>query len=248
MQYGELNFIWEAWLDFDTHWHNQEIIVNETQGKTDVDWAELMRQAMSECFRVLKPGRWISLCYHDTSEGTWQLVQDIMTEVGFIPEQSENALFIDTGQKSYNQLMAEKVTKRDLVINFRKPRPGELTGQSNLFEASDFSTFQDAARHVLVEVLTAHPGSPADRLYDELVSRLVRKGLFERHDFDEVLRSVAEPVSEAKMQNLFEKESPNLFGTHEVVRWYLKASADVVDEAESAKEFRRGTPSGNLYG
>ena len=43
-----------------------------------------MRQAMAECYRVLKPGRWLSLCYHDTSEGTWQLVQDIMAEVGFI--------------------------------------------------------------------------------------------------------------------------------------------------------------------
>jgi hypothetical protein len=73
-------------------------------------------------------------------------------------------------------------------------------------------------------------------LYDELVSRLVRKGQFERHDFEALLLSVAEPVSEARMANLFEKEQPNLFGTHEVVRWYLKANADVLDEAESAKE------------
>jgi len=28
VQYGELNFIWEAWLDFDTSWHDEEIIVN----------------------------------------------------------------------------------------------------------------------------------------------------------------------------------------------------------------------------
>jgi 16S rRNA G966 N2-methylase RsmD len=25
VQYGELNFIWEAWLGFDTHWHDEEI-------------------------------------------------------------------------------------------------------------------------------------------------------------------------------------------------------------------------------
>jgi len=25
IQYGELNFIWEAWLGFDTHWHDEEI-------------------------------------------------------------------------------------------------------------------------------------------------------------------------------------------------------------------------------
>ena len=38
-QYGELNFIWEAWLGFDTHWHKDEIIVNEYQGKSENEWA-----------------------------------------------------------------------------------------------------------------------------------------------------------------------------------------------------------------
>ena len=71
-----------------------------------------------------------------------------MAEVGFIPERSETAVFIDTDSKSYNQITAEKVTKRDLVINFRKPYPGELAGQLPLFDARDFATFQEAARAV----------------------------------------------------------------------------------------------------
>jgi DNA modification methylase len=217
VQYGELNFIWEAWLGFNTHWHNEEIIVNETRDKTDADWARMIQKAMSECYRVLKPGRWISLCYHDTSEGTWQLVQDLMTEVGFIPESTEAALYIDTAQKSFNQLMAEKVTRRDLVINFRKPRPGELLAQLTLFGDEDAATFVEKARAILREALEAHPGSSADRLYDELVSRMVRKGEFERHDFDQLLRSVA--------------EDPRGDG-----RWYLLETADQVDEAESTKE------------
>jgi hypothetical protein len=49
-----------------------------------------------------------------------------MAEVGFLIDKSEGALFIDTGQKSYNQLTADKVNKRDLVINFRKPKTGEV--------------------------------------------------------------------------------------------------------------------------
>jgi len=214
-QYGELNFAWEAWLHFNTHWHDEEIIVNKTRGKTETDWARMMCQAMNECYRVLKPGRWLSLCFHDTSEGTWQLVQDLMAEVGFIPEQSDAALYIDTGQKSFNQLMAEKVTRRDLVINFRKPRPGELIAQLTLFGDEDPATFAEKARAILTEALEAHPGSPADRLYDELVSRMVRKGEFERHNFDSLLRTVAEEVDG---------------------RWYLLETADQVDEAESAKE------------
>ena len=224
VQYGELNFIWEAWLDLDTHWHEKEIIVNETRHKGEDDWARRMRQAMSECYRVLKPGRWISLCYHDTSEGTWQLLQDIMTEAGFIPETAENALYIDTGQKSYNQLMADKVTKRDLVINFRKPRPGEVP-ELSLLGDEDQATFVEKAQAILTEALQIHPGSTADRLYDTLVSRMVRRGEFERHNFEALLNGVAEPVG--RDGNTTAKET---------VRWYLRATADQIDEAESAKE------------
>ncbi len=218
IQYGELNFLWEAWLDFDSTWLENEIIVNEARGKTDADWSVMMEQVIGELFRVLKPGRWVSLCYHDTSEGTWQLIQDLMTEKGFIPETSEKTLYIDTPTKTTNQYFAEKVTKRDLIINFRKPRPGELSGQINFFATTDAVAFREAASHILTEALTAHPGSPADRLYDELVSRMVRKGQFERHNFDELLRSVAE-------------EAPAGSG-----RWYLLETSGQVDEAESYKE------------
>ncbi len=219
VQYGELNYLWEAWLGFDSGWLDREIIINDNRDKSADDWARGIRDALAECSRVLKPGRWLSLCYHDSSEGTWQLVQDITAEIGFIPESAEGTVFIDTGQKSYHQLMDKKVTKRDLVINFRKPRPGELT-QLTLLGNEDESTFIEKAQAILTEMLEQHPGSTIDRLYDELVSRMVRKGEYERHDFDSLLRSVAEDVDS---------------------RWYLKETADQIDAAESAKEEESAT-------
>ncbi len=215
VQYGELNFIWEAWLDLHTKWHDEEIVVNTTRGQDDIYWAYMMQKAISECFRVLKPGRWISVCYHDTSEGTWQLLQDLMTEVGFIPEQSNATLFIDTGQKSYNQYVAEKVTKRDLVINFRKPRDGEVASKVLLTGKEDDSTFNELAQIILREALDLTPGTTDDRLYDELVSCMVRKGKFQRHNFTALLRTVAEETDG---------------------RWYLLDTADQLDETENKKE------------
>lgn len=221
VQYGELNFIWEAWLGFDTHWHDEEIIVNEVRGTTEVDWAEMMRLAMAECYRVLKPGRWLSLCYHDTSEGTWSLIQDIMAEVGFLVDKSDSALFIDTQQKSYNQVVADKVNKRDLVINFRKPKPGESI-QFSLTGYEDETTFNDKVRFIIREYLISHPGTTKDRIYDEVVSRMVRTGRMEAHNFDELLTHVAEPAqTEGRGGN----------------RWYLKESEmDKTDRAETVKE------------
>lgn len=237
VQYGELNFIWEAWLGFNTTWHDEEIIVNEFRGKTENDWSNMMRQAMSECYRVLKPGRWLSLCYHDTSEGTWALIQDIMAEVGFIADKSDSALFIDTEQKSFNQLMADKVNKRDLVINFRKPKPNELSTAIAIIGNEDKNTFNEKVQIIIREYLEKNPGSTKDRIYDEVVSRMVRRGQMEAHDFEEILQHIAEDVKSPVMKNLFEQRDPDLFGSHENSQWYLKETELAVhDDAEQAKE------------
>jgi len=239
VQYGELNFVWEAWLGLDTSWHQDEAIVNEVRGKSEEDWANLMRKAMRECHRVLKPGRWLSLCYHDTSEGTWELVQDIMAESGFIADKSGETLFIDTGQKSYNQLTADKVTKRDLVINFRKAKSDEVSAGTEITGEEDPEAFGEKLRVLIADFLLATPGVSKDRIYDHVVSRMVRAGVMQAHNFEEYLQQVAEPITEPVKKNLFEDKDPDLFGTHETVRWYLKSTQlDVVDSAESAKEDR----------
>ena len=51
-----------------------------------------MRRAMAECYRVLKPGRWLSLCYHDASGQRWTIVQNLMAEAGFVSDASAVAL------------------------------------------------------------------------------------------------------------------------------------------------------------
>lgn len=193
VQYGELNFVWEAWLGFDTRWHREEIIVNDVRGLSAADWAGRMRLAIAECYRVLKPGRWLSLCYHDAPGGTWPLLQDLMTSVGFIVDKTGSALTIDTWQKSYNQITTDKATKRDLVLNFRKPGTGEPLAARQV----DEGTFAEVGSDVIREFLVRHPGATKDRIYDELVSRMFRAGRLEAHDFDALLRSVAEEVRES---------------------------------------------------
>lgn len=231
VQYGELNYVWEAWLGFDSNWHHEEIIVNAVRGRTESDWAASMRRAMEECYRVLKPGRWLSLCYHDTSEGTWGLIQDVMAEVGFSVDKTDSVLFIDTKQKSHNQITADKTTKRDLVLNFRKPKPGDLAlAEAFIPGDADVGTFRDMATRIIVEFLTAHPGATKDRVYDALVSRLVKRGLMEAHDFGELLSSVGDEVSEPVGTALSDTE------VRSVSRWYVKEGSERLDQAETEKE------------
>jgi len=196
VQFGEANFVWESWLGFDNKWHEDEIIVNEVREKTVLNWKSMMHRTMAECYRVLKPGRWMSLCYHDTSEGTWALMQDIMADIGFISDKFEVTIFIDTAQKSWKQNVADKIHKRDLVINFRKPKPDELVSQIHITGDEDATTFSDKALAIIREYLTTYPGATKDRIYDEVVSRMVRAGSMEPHNFEELLVQVADEIRE----------------------------------------------------
>jgi len=197
VQYGELNFVWESWLGLSTAWHDQEIVVNRNRGLTIDHWADMMRSAMMECYRVLKPGRWLSLCYHDATGGAWQRVQAVMAEAGFVIGDSSLPLAIDTGSNTYNQRVNDKAVKRDLVINFRKPRPGEAARGSSAGSRSK-TEFHDQARSIIREYLEAHPGSTKDRIYDHFISVLIRAARLDQYNFEKLLAQVGHCTSKRR--------------------------------------------------
>lgn len=212
MPYAALNAVYDYWFEHDDSYTNYEAIGDK--------WDDIIRMFFKEAFRVLKPGRWLSLCYHDTSEGTWGKVQDFAAEAGFITDVSDHAVGIDSSQKAYQQSVADKVTKRDLIINFRKPMLNEIVSEIIITENDDHSTFGDKVRTVISDFLEIYPGITKDRVYDEVVSHMIRAGRMESHNFDELLQQVAESAS-----------------GEDGLRWYLKESSlDVVDTAESVKE------------
>lgn len=236
VQFAEANFVWEVWQGFDTHWWNDEIIVNEPRTKDEEEWMVMISEAFKESYRVLKPGRNISICFHG-EPSIWGRLQDAINMIGFVPEHSSRVIYIDAREKSYKQRTADNVQLRDLVINFRKPHVGELADAIIISDVDDHKTFREKVHIIIRDYLSANPGSTKDRIYDEVVSRMVRRGQMETHNFDELLQQVAEEIKEPFKKNLFENQDPDLFGTHEIGRWYLKETElDVVDEAETVKE------------
>lgn len=215
VQYAELNFLWEAWLGLDTGWHADEIVVNRSRGHSEAIWAERMTRVFSECRRVLKPGRWMSVCYHDVSSGTWSALQRAVSEAGLINESVEEAVAIDTGGRTYNQYTADKTTKRDLVLNFRKPRAAARVRLAP--PETDDGAFELRARETIRAFLRAHPGASKDRVYDDLVARTLRVGAMRAHDFERLLRAVAvERVDQGRAVSAGVRK-----GTR-TARWYLR--------------------------
>jgi DNA modification methylase len=184
IQYGELNFIWESWLGFDGGWLKDEIVVNPFRDKSLEDWDHDMRKALANVYQALKPGRWLSLCYHDTDPGTWARVQDMLLDTGF---EIHTVTVFNPKQKSLNQMMGEKVAKGDLVVNCRKPRPGD----GGRAERNESGIVSQRVRDILIEVLGQTGGQTREHLWDIVLKRLLARGQLAEHRFDDVLGEVA---------------------------------------------------------
>lgn len=221
VQYGELNFVWESWLGFDGDWLKDEIVVNPFRNKTVDDWDRDMRSVLANIYRALKPGRWLSLCYHDTDPGTWRRVQDMLLDTGF---ELHTVTVLDPKQKSSNQLTGEKVVKSDLVLNCRKPRPGEAQGNGRDGETGLVS---QRVREILIETLSLSGGQSREKLWDVVLKRLLTRGEMAEHRFDEILAEVA-----------LKSESG---------RWFLKeefenlSQNDILNEEEAGAALERFT-------
>ncbi len=115
--YSELNYIWEAWLRIFTN-NTKEAIKSASQGKGIIEYRALMKACFVEAFRVLKPGRWMTVEFSNTDSAVWNSIQTSLSDVGFIVA---NVSALDKQQGSFKAVTTTKAVKQDLVISLYKP-------------------------------------------------------------------------------------------------------------------------------
>ena len=119
LNYSELSFIWEPWLRVVTN-ATSEAIMSRKQGKGLVEYQGLMERCFVECYRVLKPGRWMTVEFHNSKNAVWNAIQTALQRSGFIVADVRT---IDKKQVSFNQGKgASQAIKQDLVISAYKPK------------------------------------------------------------------------------------------------------------------------------
>ncbi|WP_270838225.1 DNA methyltransferase [Mitsuokella multacida] len=118
LMYSELSFIWEAWLKVKTN-NKDEAIINTVQKKGVHEYQELFKQCFNEFYRCLKPGRWITVEFHNSKNSVWMAINEAIQSSGFIISYVKT---LDKGQGSYNQQTALGAVKQDLAISAYKPK------------------------------------------------------------------------------------------------------------------------------
>jgi len=120
IKYGDLNLLIEAWHNLFSRLEN-EVLWDELKKKTLSVYSDLMRRAFAEYYRVLKPGRWMTVVFHNSKNLVWTAIQEAIGDAGFVVADVRT---LDREQGSFNQVTAAGAVKQDLVISAYKPNGG----------------------------------------------------------------------------------------------------------------------------
>ncbi|BAF58896.1 hypothetical protein PTH_0715 [Pelotomaculum thermopropionicum SI] len=120
IMYSEMNFLWEAWLRVFTN-NKPEAVENKAQGKGPREYQELMEKCFAECYRILKPGRWMTVVFHNSQNRIWNAIQEAILRAGFV---IADVRTLDKKQGTFKQVTSTTAVKQDLVISAYKPNGG----------------------------------------------------------------------------------------------------------------------------
>ena len=170
LMYSELSFLWEAWLRVFTN-TEPEAIISQTQSKALVEYRELMTSCFAEMYRLLKPGRWITVVFHNSKASVWNAIQEALARAGFLVAQ---VTVIDKQQGSFNQVTAAGSVKNDLVINAYKPRAG--FSQRFLSQAGQNLEAAFVHQHLAQLPIAANIERSKEMLYSKYLAYYVQHG------------------------------------------------------------------------
>jgi DNA modification methylase len=179
--YADVNFLWESWLGVITDQEHEAVVhVKHKNKNTLPDYERLMTEAFCEIHRVLKPGRWASIVFHNSDDKIWQKILDAVENAGL--ELAEINSF-DKSHLSFKGIKGaqglERVTNKDIVLNLRKPRPQEQArsnGHTHLAEA------EQRVVETVADFLATNP-APTERtlqhIWNHALYNMLREGSVE---------------------------------------------------------------------
>jgi len=120
LAYSELNVLWEEWLRVLTN-RDKEAIENSYQNKGLYEYHSLITDCFLEFYRVLKPGRWMTVEFHNSRNIIWNSIQEGLQRAGFV---IADVRILDKQLGTFKQVTSAGAVKKDLIISAYKPNGG----------------------------------------------------------------------------------------------------------------------------
>ena len=176
--YADLNLLVEAWHRTKTD-AALEAVVDAPKDKGLPEYQHLMQRCFEEYHRVLKPGRWMTVVFHNSKNAVWNAIQEAMLAAGFVVADVRT---LDKQQGSYRQVTSSAV-KQDLIISAYRP-PQELEERFRVAAGTEESAWEFVRSHLkqlpVIVVKNDRIETMAERqdhlLYDRMVAFHVQRG------------------------------------------------------------------------
>jgi inorganic pyrophosphatase len=185
--YADLNYLVESWYGVISN-ASAEAIIDNPKSKGLSEYQELMRRCFAEYYRVLKPGRWITIVFHNSRNAVWNAIQEALQNVGFVVADVRT---LDKQQGSYRQVTS-MATKQDLVISAYKANGG-LEDRFKLTAGTEDGVWDFVRTH-----LSNLPVFVNKRGRSEVIAERKEYLLYDRMVAFHVQRGVTVPVSSAE--------------------------------------------------
>jgi DNA modification methylase/predicted RNA-binding Zn-ribbon protein involved in translation (DUF1610 family) len=180
--YADLNFLVESWHRVITN-AQPEAIVDRFKKKGLPEYQQLMQRCFTEYYRVLKPGRWMTVVFSNSKAAVWNAIQVALQQAGFVVAE---VTALDKVQGSYRQVTSATAVKQDLVISAYKPNGG-LEDRFNRDGPTVDSAWDFVQTHLkqlpAVKVTSGYPQELLNiverdprRIYDRMASWFIRHG------------------------------------------------------------------------
>lgn len=202
--YADLNFLVESWHRVRTN-AEPEAIVDRARKKGLHEYQELMTQCFTEYCRVLKPGRWMTVVFHNSSNAVWNAIQEAMLAGGFVVADVRT---LDKQQGSYRQVTSTAV-KQDLVISAYKPNGG-LEKRFALAAGTEDGVWDFVRTHL--QQLPRFVATADGRA--EVIAERQAHFLYDRMVAFHVLRGVTVPLAKAEFTAGLVQRFPERDGMH----------------------------------
>ena len=222
--YADLNFLVESWHGVLTN-VGTEAIIDRVRQKRLLEYQRLMQCCFEEYNRALKPGRWITVVFHNSRNSVWTTIQEAMLAAGFVVADVRT---MDKQQGSFKQVTSTAV-KQDLVISAYKPNDG-LEERFALEQGTEEGAWDFVHTHLGQLPVFVRKGGEV-----EVIAERQPHLLFDRMVAFHVLRNVTVPLSVGKfLAGLAQRfpERDNMVFLPEQVAEYDRKRAEVESVAQ----------------